>query len=57
MRNEKQTSHKLIEPALKAAGWQWDSSVIIGPGRENIPGGTIMIFLQSFHWRNVVREK
>lgn len=40
-RNEKQTCIDLIEPALKAAGWKWDSSVMIGPGRVNIAGGTM----------------
>ena len=37
-RNEKQTCRELIEPALKNAGWEWDSQVVIGPGRVNITG-------------------
>lgn len=37
-RNEKQTCRELIEPALNSAGWEWDSQVVIGPGRVNITG-------------------
>ena len=38
MRNERLTCRELIEPTLKNAGWQWDSQVIIGPGRVNLAG-------------------
>lgn len=35
-RNEQQTRKDLIEPALAAAGWQWEREVLIGPGRVNL---------------------
>jgi type I restriction enzyme R subunit len=38
MRNERLTCKELIEPALKQAGWQWNSQVRIGPGRVNLAG-------------------
>lgn len=38
MRNERLTGKELIEPALRQAGWQWDSQVTIGPGRVNLAG-------------------
>jgi type I restriction enzyme R subunit len=37
-RNERQTCKDLIEPALKAAGWGFDSHVEIGRGRVNLTG-------------------
>lgn len=37
-RNEHITCKDLIEPALRQAGWAWDSQVMIGPGRVNIAG-------------------
>lgn len=37
-RNEKATCKELIEPALTAAGWEWDSQLRIGPGRVNMTG-------------------
>jgi type I restriction enzyme R subunit len=37
-RNEQQTCRELIEPALNAAGWEWERGVIIGPGRVNLTG-------------------
>jgi type I restriction enzyme R subunit len=37
-RNEAQTCHDVIEPALKDAGWEWDPQVLIGRGRVNITG-------------------
>ena len=37
-RNEAQTCRDLIEPALLAAGWQFDRQLLIGPGRVNITG-------------------
>lgn len=37
-RNEAQTCHELIEPALHDAGWAFDAQVLIGPGRVNITG-------------------
>lgn len=40
-RNEKQTCRELIEPALKEAGWSWDSQVEIGPGRVNLTGASM----------------
>ena len=40
-RNEKQTCRELIEPALKAAGWNWDTQVEIGPGQVNLTGGAM----------------
>lgn len=36
--NEKETCGRLIEPALRNAGWHWDAQVAIGPGRVNIAG-------------------
>ena len=40
-RNEKQTCRDLIEPALRAAGWGWDTEVELGPGRVNLTGDTM----------------
>lgn len=40
-RNEKLTCRELIEPALKGAGWDWDSQVEIGPGRVNLTGASM----------------
>lgn len=40
-RNERQTCRDLIEPALKEAGWSWDSQVEIGPGRVNLTGSSM----------------
>ncbi|BDU78154.1 type I restriction endonuclease subunit R [Mesoterricola sediminis] len=40
-RNERQTCRELIEPALKKAGWSWDSQVEIGPGRVNLTGDSM----------------
>lgn len=37
-RNEHTTCKELIEPALRHAGWAWDSQAMIGPGRVNIAG-------------------
>lgn len=37
-RNEQQTRKDLIEPALEAAGWNWEREVMIGPGRVNLTG-------------------
>lgn len=37
-RNEQQTRKELIDPALAAAGWNWDHDVLIGPGRVNLTG-------------------
>lgn len=40
-RNEHTTCKELIEPALREAGWNWDSQVVIGPGRVNIAGDSM----------------
>ena len=40
-RNEKQTCRDLIEPALRTAGWGWDTEVELGPGRVNLTGDTM----------------
>jgi type I restriction enzyme, R subunit len=37
-RNEATTCRELIEPALTAAGWEFDGQVTIGPGRVNLTG-------------------
>ena len=37
-RNEATTCREVIEPALSAAGWQFDRNVVIGPGRVNLTG-------------------
>jgi len=37
-RNETQTCRELIDPALEAAGWEFDEQVQIGPGRVNLTG-------------------
>jgi type I restriction enzyme R subunit len=37
-RNEATTCRELIEPALHAAGWEFDAQVVIGPGRVNLTG-------------------
>ena len=37
-RNETQTCRDLIEPSLRAAGWEFDEQVVIGPGRVNLSG-------------------
>jgi type I restriction enzyme R subunit len=37
-RNEATTCADLIEPSLKAAGWEFDRQVVIGPGRVNLTG-------------------
>lgn len=37
-RNEAQTCHDVIEPALRDVGWELDPQVLIGPGRVNITG-------------------
>lgn len=37
-RNEVNTCADLIEPALTAAGWEFDRQVAIGPGRVNLTG-------------------
>lgn len=37
-RNEASTCREVIEPALSAAGWQFDRNVVIGPGRVNLTG-------------------
>ena len=37
-RNEKQTCHDLIEPAIASAGWSWDAQVEIGPSPVNLTG-------------------
>jgi len=34
--NEANTCADLIEPSLKAAGWEFDRQVVIGPGRVNL---------------------
>src|SRR4051794_30206830 len=36
--NEQVTRRELIDPALLAAGWQWDREVLVGPGRVNVTG-------------------
>ena len=41
IRNEKQTCRDLIEPALRTAGWGWDTEVELGPGRVNLTGDTM----------------
>lgn len=40
-RNESQTCHELIEPALKSVGWSWDAQLVIGPGKVNITQGSM----------------
>lgn len=40
-RNERDTCRELIEPALTAAGWEWEQQLRIGPGRVNITGDTM----------------
>lgn len=40
-RNENITCRELIEPALKYAGWEYDTQVIIGPGQVNLTGETM----------------
>jgi len=40
-RNERKTCEELIEPALAAAGWQWDREVLIAPGQVNLSGSTM----------------
>jgi type I restriction enzyme R subunit len=37
-RNEQRTCTDLIEPALREAGWEWESQLRIGPGRVNLTG-------------------
>lgn len=37
-RDERKTCTDLIEPALTAAGWDWQEQLHIGPGRVNITG-------------------
>lgn len=37
-RNEQQTRKDLIDPALEAAGWNWEREVVIWPGRVNLSG-------------------
>jgi type I restriction enzyme R subunit len=37
-RNELQTCREIIEPALREAGWEFDTQVEIGPGRVNLSG-------------------
>lgn len=40
-RNERRTCRDLIEPALRDAGWSWDTEVELGPGRVNLTGDTM----------------
>lgn len=40
-RDERSTCRELIEPALRAKGWELDPQVRIGPGRVSIAGPTI----------------
>lgn len=37
-RDERTTCRELIEPALLAAGWTFDTQVVIGPGRVSLSG-------------------
>ena len=41
MRDERDTRTDLIDPALRAAGWEWDDEHLIGPGRVNVAGGAM----------------
>lgn len=40
-RNEAQTCQELIEPALDAAGWDFEAQLKIGPGRVNLTGDSM----------------
>jgi type I restriction enzyme, R subunit len=37
-RNEHLTCKEVIEPTLKALGWEWEEQLRIGPGRVNLSG-------------------
>jgi type I restriction enzyme R subunit len=56
-RNEKQTCKDLIEPALKNASWQYDSQVVIGPGRVNITGEAMYDEMQAIIADYVLRYR
>ena len=46
-RNERQTCKDLIEPALDAAGWDWEEQLRIGPGRVNLTGEAMYDGMQA----------
>ena len=54
-RNENLTCRELIEPALRDAGWEYDTQVIIGPGQVNLTGETMYDETQKIIADYVVR--
>jgi type I restriction enzyme R subunit len=56
-RNERLTCKELIEPALAAAGWNWQEQLRIGPGRVNLTGDSMYDEMQAIITDYLLRHR
>lgn len=56
MRDERKIRTDSIDPALSAAGWEWEDEFLIGPARVNVAGGPMYDDAQALRADYLLRD-